>query len=302
MVRTNPDPSVLFDHSHGGINSQRSLALATGNKMKSNLKVLCLALCMLPACLHASAIQDRNQACQSAELIPAGTIFPVSLNSTLRSDKSRGGATITATVLQDVPLGAGKTLRAGSKVTGHVLEASIAGRGFEESRISFQFDRVQFKNRTVLITTSLRAVASAMEVDAVGSWSAVELGSERVSYGEASGLLGSNQIGGAVGQEALAHISANIDRECGVVNGNSRVPALWPFSPDASGKYGLGDVQIVNSGRTEPAGEITLMTSNRRAVRVGRGSAMLLRVDSSRPDFGEKQSPPSRYGNMSGSD
>jgi len=268
--------------------------------MKDKLRIFGLALCILPTC--AGIGQDLKPVCQSAELIPAGTILPVSLNSTLRSDKGGSGDTITATVLQDVPLGTGKTLRAGSKVTGHVLEPITAGRGSEASRISFQFDHVQFKNQTVLITTSLRAVASPMEVDAVGSWSAVELGSERVSYGEASRLLGSNEIGGAVGQEALAHIRSNIDMECGgVVNGNSGVPALWPFTPDASGKYGLGDVQIVNSGRTEPAGEITLMTSNRRAVRVGRGSAMLLRVDSSSPDVGEKQSPPSRYGKMSGS-
>lgn len=192
------------------------------NEMKDKLRIVGLALCILPTWLHARAGQDLEQACQSAELIPAGTILPVSLNSTLRSDKSGGGDTITATVLQDVPLGAGKTLRAGSKVTGQVLEPIAAGSGSEASRISFQFDRVQFKNRTVLITTSLRAVASAMEVDAVGSWSAVELGSERVSYGEASGLLGSNEVGGAVGQEALAHIGSNIDMECGgVVNGNS---------------------------------------------------------------------------------
>jgi hypothetical protein len=266
--------------------------------MKGNLKVICLALCMLPAYLHASEIQGRNQACQSVALIPAGTILPVSLNSTLRSDKSAGRATIRATVLQDVPLGAGKTLRAGSKVTGHLLEASTVGSGSEESRISFQFDRVQFKNQTVLITTTLRALASVMEVDAVGSWSAVELGSERVSYGEASGLLGAKEVGETVGQEALARVRSNMGAECGgVVSGNSRAQALWPFSLVASGTYGLGDLQIVNSGRTEPTGEITLTRSDRRAVRVGRGSAMLLRVNSSSPDEGEKQSPPNRFGN-----
>jgi hypothetical protein len=286
----------------GDVVLKKTFSNRLGSEMKDKLRIVGLTLCILPTCLHARAGQDFKQACQSAELITAGTILPVSLNSTLRSDKSGGGDTITATVLQDVPLGAGKTLRAGSKVTGHVLEAITAGSGSEESTISFQFDRVQFENRTVPITATLRAVASAMEVDAISSWSAVELGSERVSYGEATGLLGSDEVGKAVSQETLAHIRSNMDAECGgVVNGNSRVPALWPFSPDASGKYGLGDVQIVNSGHTEPPGEITLMTSNRRAVRVGRGSAMLLRVDSSGPDVGEKQSPPSRYGNMSGS-
>ena len=84
--------------------------------MRNNLRRLGLALCMLPMSLHAGTGQDLKQASQptqeqnarSAEAIPAGTILPVSLNSTLRSDKSGSGATIIATVMQDVPLGRGK--------------------------------------------------------------------------------------------------------------------------------------------------------------------------------------------------
>ncbi len=62
--------------------------------MKNNLRMLSLALCMLPMYLHAGTGQDLKQAGQpaqeqkarSAEPIPAGTIIPVSLNSTLRSE------------------------------------------------------------------------------------------------------------------------------------------------------------------------------------------------------------------------
>jgi type IV secretory pathway VirB10-like protein len=103
--------------------------------MKNNLRMLVLALCMLPMYLHAGTGKDLKQVYQpsqeqntrSAESIPAGTVIPVSLNSILRSDKSGSGTTIIATVMQDVPLGAGETLRKGSKVTGHVIEAVVPG-------------------------------------------------------------------------------------------------------------------------------------------------------------------------------
>jgi len=104
--------------------------------MKNTLRMFGLLLCMLPMYLHAGSGQDMKQAYQPAEEqntrsaapIPAVIISPVSLDSTLRSDKSGGGATITATVMQDVPLGRGETLRKGSKVTGHVVEAITPGK------------------------------------------------------------------------------------------------------------------------------------------------------------------------------
>jgi len=142
--------------------------------MKNNLRMLSLALCMLPMYLHAGTGQDlkqddppaQEQNTRSAESIPAGTTIPVSLNSTLRSDKSGSGGAITATVMQDVPLGIGTTLRAGSKITGHVVSAIQPGQKSDEAKISFQFDQVRLGNRTVPIATNLRALASLGEVRA----------------------------------------------------------------------------------------------------------------------------------------
>jgi hypothetical protein len=258
--------------------------------MKNHLRVISLALFTLPVCLNAATANDLKQAYQpaqeqnerSAELIPAGTIVPVTLNSSLRSDKSESGAAITATVMQDVPLVGGNTLRAGSKVTGHVIEAVTPGRGSDESRISFQFDRIHLGNQTVPITANLRALASVMEVDAAqvpksggaedfsGDWSLVQIGGDQVSYGHGGPvMLGSRVVGKYTSQ--------------GVLTGDTHPQALWLFSANASGTYGFGDVQIAHSGLTEPADEVTL-TSNRKVLKVGKGSAMLLRVDASKSE------------------
>jgi hypothetical protein len=250
--------------------------------MKNNLRMLGVALCMLPMYLHAGTGEDLKHTYQAAELIPAGTIVPVTLNSMLRSDKSESGATITATVMQDVSLGAGKTLRRGSKVTGHVVETVTPGRGSDESKISFQFDGVRFENRTLPITANLTALASFMEVDAAQIPTTGEDGVSEAGWSLVK--IGGDQI----------HLNPDGGAECwGGSNANNTAQAFWLFSPDACGTYRLGDVQISRSGSTAPVGEVTL-TSNGKAVKVGRGSAMLLRVDGSRPEEGQARTTPSR--------
>jgi len=278
--------------------------------MKNNLRMLALALCMLPMYLHAGTGQDLKQADQSAqeqnaqsESIPAGTIIPVSLNSALRSDQSGRGDAITATVMQDVPLGMGKTLRAGSMVTGHVVEAITSGKGSDEPGISFQFDQVRLGVLTIPLTTNLRAVASKTAVLAAtpqltsneNTDSQVQIGGDQISYGEGGlVMVGSQVVGKYTSQGVLAYVGQDLGTPCrGTIDDNAYPQAFWLFSVNACGAYGFGDLTILHSGRTEPLGEITL-TSYGKALKVGKGSAMLLRVDDSRPEEAQAHTTPSR--------
>jgi hypothetical protein len=229
---------------------------------------------MLPMYLHAGSGQDLKQAYQPAEeqntrsaaSIPAGTIIPVRLDSTLRSDKSGGGATITATVMQDVPLGRGETLRKGSKVTGHVVEAITPGKGSDESKISFQFDQVRFDNLTIAITTYMRAVASRAAVLAATpeltsseySDSQVQIGGDQTSYGIDSPVMVESRV---VGKYTRQGVLAYVDQDSGTPSGrtiddNARPQALWLFSVNARGAYGFADLTILHSGSTKPLGEV----------------------------------------------
>jgi hypothetical protein len=278
--------------------------------MKNNLKMLGLALCMLPMYLHAGTGQDLKQADQPAqeqnaqsESIPAGTIIPVILNSTLRSDKSGSGDAITATIMQDVPLGTGETLRAGSKVAGHVVAAINPGKGSDEPRISFQFDQVRLGNRTIPITANLRAVASRTAVLAATPQltsseyadNQVQIGGEQISYGsDGPVMVGSQVVGKYTSQGVLAYVGEDLGTPCrGTIDDNAHPQAFWLFSVNACGSYGFSDLKILQSGRTEPLGEITL-TSNGKALKVGKGSAMLLRVDGSRPEEAQAHTTLSR--------
>jgi hypothetical protein len=273
--------------------------------------MLGLALCVLPMYLQAATGQDlksayqpaRGQNTRSAEPIPAGTILPVSLNTALRSDKSGSGTTIIATIMQDVPLGKGETLRKGSKVTGHVVEAVTPGKGSDESKISFQFDQLQLGNQTIPLTTNLRAVASRSAVLAATPEltspdyvdEQIQIGGDQISYGEGGPVMVGEQV---VGKYTSQGVLANVDQNSGAPSGgmiedNARQQAFWLFSVNARGAYGFGDLTILQSGRTEPLGEVTL-ASNRKAVRVDKGSAMLLRVDGSGPESLQARTIPSR--------
>ena len=261
--------------------------------MKNHLKMLALALCMLPMYLHAGSGEDLKQSFQSAAPIPAGTILPVRLNTALRSDKSGSGTTIIATVMQDVPLGSGETLRAGSQLTGHVIETRTPGAGSDEARISFQFDQARLGNLAIPITTTLRAIASRSAVFAAtpeltSSEDAdytIEIGGDQISYGEGGQVIAGSQV---VGKYTNQGVLAYSDQDLGTANGgmidhNPRPQAFWYFSVNASGAYGFSNLQITHSGSTAPLGEVTLASDN-KAVRVGKGSAMLLRVEGSGPD------------------
>ena len=265
--------------------------------MSNNLRMLGLALCVLPMYLQAATGQDLKPVYQSAQgqntrPIPSGTILPVLLNTALRSDKSGSGTTIIATVIQDVPLGRGETLHKGSTLTGHVVEAITRGKGSDESKISFQFDQVRLGNLTIPITTTLRAIASRTAVlDATPELTSseyadntVEIGGDQISYGQGGPVMVESQV---VGRYTSQGVLANVDQD------SATAQAFWLFSVNARGAYGFRDLTILQSGRTEPFGEVTL-ASNGMAVKVDKDSAMLLRVDGSGPEKAQARTTLSR--------
>ncbi len=277
--------------------------------MKNNLTMLGFALCMLPISLVAETGQDvklnysQEQSARSEGRIPAGTIIPVSLNSTLRSDKSGSGATITATVMQDVPLGMGETLRRGSKVTGHVIEAVIPAKGPAASKISFQFDQVQLGNLTIPITANLRAVASRKAVVAAtpqlieeGPGNQVQIGGDQISYGNnGPAMVGEQVVGKYTSQGVLAYGGQDLGTPCrGTIDDNDHPQAFWLFSINACGAYGFDNLTVFHSGRTAPVGEVTL-SSNGKMLKIDKGSAMLLLVGGSGPEQAQGHTTSSRW-------
>ncbi len=221
--------------------------------------------------------------------IPAGTILPVALNSSLNSRKLKPGQVITARIMQDVPLSPGSTIHAGAKVIGHVIDVKPANAG---AQISVRFDTLVIGKQRIPVTTNLRALASMMAVEAAqvpesgpdrgtaqNSWTTDQIGGEVVYRGGGPVANGLVSVGQPTDNGVLVHISAKPGTKCrGEVDDKDRLQALWVFSSDACGVYDLPNLAIVHAGRSNPVGEITL-ASDRGDVNVRAGSGMLLRVN-----------------------
>lgn len=201
---------------------------------------------------------------------------------------------ITGRIMQDVPLTLGARIQAGSKVIGHIVERIPASTG-AQARISFQFDKLVSSHQTISIITNLRVIAGFMQIEDaqippigpgesdVYRWlTTVQVGGD-VVYGEGGSVTtGDNPdqiVGKRVNNGVLGQVRAKEGTKCrGAFDGNDSPQALWVFSSDACGTYGLEHISIAHAGRTDPIGMVTL-ASDRGNLKIASGAGMLLRVN-----------------------
>ncbi len=237
-----------------------------------------------------AALMSLTPSLRAQSAIPAGTILPLQLNTSLNTKKIKAGQIVSARLMQEVPLPSGAKIRAGAKATGRILDV-VSARDGSGARISFQFDSLQVAKRAVPITTNLRALASMREVEDAqipqagpdrGTsrywWTTVQIGGD-VVYGEGGQVArGLDIVGTATADGTLGRPAPNPGMHCrGTISGNDHPQALWLFSANACGIYGFSDLAIVHAGRSSPVGQIAL-ASAKGNISVHSGSGLLLRV------------------------
>jgi hypothetical protein len=223
--------------------------------------------------------------------IPAGTALPVALNSTLDAKKDKPGEKIEARLMQDVRLPAGDKIKAGARVSCHIVAVSRTGGG---SRMVLTFDQLTADGRTIPLVLSARAIADSNNVfqaqvpanalsDAESSnqWVMRQVGGEIVN--RRLGLVGSDE--GVVGRyddgAPWGKLTAAVDGDCSAADGNGIEQALWVFSTSACGLYGLEGMKLVQDGRSDPPGQIVLEST--KNLHIGSGSGWFLLVQSAGP-------------------
>lgn len=222
--------------------------------------------------------------------IPRGTVLPVQLNSSLRSEKARTGQRIDGCIMQDVPLPVGHKIKAGTKILGHIVSVAKAGAG-QPAEITLRFDNLKSGHQKSEVSTHLRALASMMVVEDAqvpptgpdrGTpwvWATRNLIGGEVAYGEGPVARGTDIVGQALASGVLIPAKPNAKAGCpGEVADGGRPQALWVFSSDACGLYDLPNLTLTHAGRTDPIGQITLRAKTGN-VKLPGGSGMLLRVN-----------------------
>jgi hypothetical protein len=249
------------------------------------------SLAGLPVVAQTSSLNAQKTTKPEILEIPAGTILPVRLNHGLSSKNARSGQVVTGRIMQNVPLPNNAFVPEGAKVSGVIVSVEPGGNS-SSGKVSFRFDTLEFRHHKIGIVANLRALAGFMEVQFAQTpeispgfgtpyiWANTrQIGGDEV-YGVGGPVLNqaSETVGKGVFDGVLVHVRARSDSKCrGALDPDDRLQALWVFSSDACGVYGIQGVRIAHAGRTEPVGEITLV-ADQRDLLVRGASAMLLRV------------------------
>jgi len=221
-----------------------------------------------------------------AQEIPAGTVLPMLLNSTIDAKKDKPGAKIEGVLKQDVPLPSGMKIKSGSHVEGHILEVSRpAGGG---ARVVFTFDKLQVAGHAKPMSLFVRAIAAKESVfnarlpinvnldSSQDEWITQQVGGDIVNRGR--GVVASTDaIVGKWDGAVWARLTPAPDAGCPASDGNGREQALWVFSTSACGVYGLTDLKLAHAGRTNQVGHIVLESP--QDVKIAGGSGWLLLVN-----------------------
>ena len=223
--------------------------------------------------------------------IPPGTVLPAMLSSSLDAKRDRPGQKVVATIMQRVPLPSGRSIPAGAKLLGYVLEvkAPTANSG---AVIRLRFDRIVSRGKEWPLVVNLRALASMMEVHEAelptnagpdrgtspNVWTTVQVGGDVVYRGGGPVMAGNDVVGEPVPDGVLVRLTSPKGSKCRPgIDGNDSPQALWIFSSSACGAYGFSDLIVMHAGRTDPRGEIEL-ASAKGNLKVRGGGGLLVRV------------------------
>jgi hypothetical protein len=215
--------------------------------------------------------------------IPAGTVLPVQVGTTLKIDDSFAGKKIEGRVMQEVPLPGGKKIKEKTRITGHVVR--VGKQQPSGSSMAIQFDTIEQGSRSAPLTLSLLALASSFSieqaqlpinsssnVDPTSQWVTRQVGGDIVrrgwgKAGSASGVTGRWLEGSSV----MIALTPNPAAGCPGGIGYDHQQAVWVFSSGACGTYGFKDIRIANSGSSQPLGEIVLTSTEKIELRSGSG-------------------------------
>jgi len=218
--------------------------------------------------------------------LPAGLLLPVSLDRALNVRKAHPGQQISAEIMQNIP---GSRVRRRAQVLGQVVGVSAAGSA--SAKIELRFDAIEEHGRRIPLTASLRAVASWMEVEQAQipeesmdrgitpeTATTTQIGGEQVYRGGGPVADGMRTVGVPVAYGVLARPRPNREDGCRGVVGGERPQAMWLFSTDACGVYGLAGLRIAHAGRHNPVG-IIVLESDSGKLELRSGAGLLLRVE-----------------------
>jgi hypothetical protein len=225
--------------------------------------------------------------------LAAGSAFNTSLSSSIDSKKCKPGDEVTAHTTEAVKSEGKTVIPKGSKVVGHVTQASARAKGQSDSALGIVFDKAILKNgQEVPLNVAIQAIASAQSggsaaapaMDAMGGSAAGStmpsargaLGGVGATAGGAAGTVTNTaaNVGGVA--EGAANTAANAG---GSVASASRgaaggLNAAGQLTSNSQGVFGLNGLSL--NAAASNATEGSVITSAGKNVHLDSGTQMLL--------------------------
>ena len=259
----------------------------------------------------ASGSAAATQNGQSNAGLASGTALNAELSSPVDSKKCKQGDAVTAKATEAVKSEGKTVIPRGSKLVGHVTQASARAKGDAESSLGIVFDKAILKNgEEIPLNVAIHALASAQgsasaagsEMDTMGGLSGSAAGSG--TAGGRSGLGGvTSAAGDAVGTVTNTAAKAggaaggavnSTTNAAGNVAGASNgavggLNAAGQLASNSQGVFGLNGLNLNAAASNATQG--TVITSAGKNVHLDSGTRMLLVTQAQAGSAGESKHP-----------
>src|SRR6266478_7942032 len=238
------------------------------------LAVTSLAVTSLLATGLAAQAPTASENTGSEASLAGGTVLNATLNSSLDSKKAKPGEQITAHTTEAVKSTDGRViLPKGTKLIGHVTQASARTNGQEQAMLAIQFDKAVLKDKQEMpLNVTIQAIAAPPQQassSAFGGSSAGGAGAPGTSPSNNPSMSGSRgaRPEGTPTTDPYPSGSSN-----GAPGGDPS--SGGPLPANMRGVYGLDGVKISANAN----GEGTVLTSSAKNVHLDGGTRLLLAV------------------------
>jgi hypothetical protein len=244
-----------------------------------------------------------------------GSTFNAALNAPIDSKKAKPGDPVTAHTTEPAKSDGKTVLPRGTKLLGHVTQASARSNGESDSSLGVVFDKAILKNgQEVPLNAGIQALASGQsaastagpDLDTFGSGGASAAGSGVAGGRGALGGVGST-VGGAAG--AVTNTAANVGgsaggalnstvnstaNAAGSLNGVSSgaiggLNTAGQLTSNSQGVFGLNGLNLNSAASNGTQGSI--ITSAGKNVHLDSGTQMLLVSQAAAGAQGESKQP-----------
>jgi len=258
----------------------------------------------------ASAASAQNG--QANASLASGTAFNAALSSPIDSKKCKPGDPVNARTTEAAKSEGKTVIPKGSKLVGHVTQASARAKGESESSLGIVFDKAILKNgqEIPLNNVAIQAIASAesgasaagADIDTMGGTGASAAGSGMAGGRGALGGVTST-AGGAAG--TVTNTAANAGGVAGgtlnsaanaggSIAGASKgavggLNAAGQLTSNSQGAFGLNGLNLNAAGSNATQGSV--ITSAGKNVHLDGGTRMLLVSQANAGEQGASKSP-----------